>query len=214
MNIGSRSSMYILDRNQRIPNDTDNFVQKDISQISEKGKLWRVNKKGEKMYQMQKGDTVYEYRHPDGTSYEVIVSDKPEFYVKNASYATLNCSTKYNYDTFYNILKRNMKHRAVRDFKNAIDDSMKTYGDSLDNAIYNIQNVGISDIKDSPIGNYFLKLGHEIHTSFLQSLKVVAARVPAQSMQSFMPMKVVAFEAPDINTAYVSTAQFLFQGSK
>ena len=28
-----------------------------------------------------------------------------------------------------------------------------------------------------------------------------------------MPMKVVAFEAPDINTAYVSTAQFLFQGS-
>jgi hypothetical protein len=52
MNIGSRSSMYILDRNQRIPNDTDNFIQKDISQISEKGKLWRVNKKGEKMYQM------------------------------------------------------------------------------------------------------------------------------------------------------------------
>jgi hypothetical protein len=51
MNIGSRSSMYILDRNQRIPN-TDNFVQKDISQISEKGKLWRVNRKGEKMYQM------------------------------------------------------------------------------------------------------------------------------------------------------------------
>ena len=32
-----------------------------------------------------------------------------------------------------------------------------------------------------------------------------AARIPAQSMQSFMPMKVVAFEAPDINTAYVST---------
>ena len=213
MNIGSRSSMYILDRNQRIPNDTDNFIQKDISQISEKGKLWRVNRKGEKMYQMQKGDTVYEYRHPDGTSYEVIVSDKPEFYVKNGSYTTLNCSTKYNYDTFYNILKKNMKHRAVRDFKNAVDDSMVTYGDSLDNAIYNIQNVEISDIKDSPIGNYFLKLGHEIHTSFLQSLKVVAARVPAQSMQSFMPMKVVAFEVPDINTAYVSTAQFLFQGS-
>ena len=212
MNIGSRSSMYILDRNQRIP-DTDNFVQKDISQISEKGKLWRVNRKGEKMYQMQKGDTVYEYRHPDGTSYEVIVSDKPEFYVKNGSYTTLNCSSNYNSDTFYNILKKNTKHRAVRDFKNAIDDSMEAYGDPLDTAIQNIQNVELSDINDSPIGQYFLNRGHEIHTSFLQSLKVVAARVPAQSMQSFMPMKVVAFEAPDINTAYVSTAQFLFQGS-
>lgn len=212
MNIGSRSSMYILDRNQRIPN-TNNFVQKDISQIFEKGKLWRVNRKGEKMYQMQKGDTVYEYRHPDGTSYEVIVSDKPEFYVKNGSYTTLNCSSNYNSDTFYNILKKNTKHRAVRDFKNAIDDSMEAYGDPLDTAIQNIQDVELSDINDSPVGQYFLNRGHEIHTSFLQSLKVVAARVPAQSMQSFMPMKVVAFEAPDINTAYVSTAQFLFQGS-
>ena len=213
MNIGSRSSMYILDRNQRIPNDTDNFVQKDISQISEKGKLWRVNRKGEKMYQMQKGDTVYEYRHPDGTSYEVIVSNKPEFYVKNGSYITLNCSSSYNTDTFYNILRRNTKHRAVRDYKNAIDDEISTYGSLLETAIMNIQNIDISDINDSPVGQYFLNRGHEIHTSFLQSLKVVAARVPAQSMQSFMPMKVVAFEAPDINTAYVSTAQFLFQGS-
>jgi hypothetical protein len=31
-----------------------------------------------------------------------------------------------------------MKHKAVRDFKNAVDDSMQTYEDSLDNAIYNI----------------------------------------------------------------------------
>ena len=213
MNIGSRSSMYILDRNQRIPNDTDSFVQKDISQISEKGKLWRVNRKGEKMYQMQKGDTVYEYRHPDGTSYEVIVSDKPEFYVKNGSYITLNCSSSYNAETFYNILRKNTKHRAVRDYKNAIDDEQKLYESSLETAIMNIQRIDMSDINDSPVGQYFLDRGHEIHTSFLQSLKVVAARVPAQSMQSFMPMKVVAFEAPDINTAYVSTAQFLFQGS-
>jgi len=44
-------------------------------------------------------------------------------------------------------------------------------------------------------------------------LKVVAARIPAQSMQSFMPMKVVAFDAPDINTAYVNSAHFLFEGS-
>jgi hypothetical protein len=73
--------------------------------------------------------------------------------------------------------------------------------------------VTINDLEESPVGSYFINLGHKIHTSFLKSLEVVAARIPAQSMQSFMPMKVVAFEAPDINTAYVSTAQFLFQGS-
>ena len=213
MNIGSRSSMYVLDRNQRIPNDTNRFIQKDISRISEKGKLWRVNKKGEKMYQMQEGDTVYEYRHPDGTSYEVIVSNKPEFYIKNGSYITLNCSTSYDTSRFYTMLTRNTKHRAVRDFVDAVNDSMTLYGNSLENTIRDIQNIGINDLEESPLGQYFLNRGHEIHTSFLQSLKVVAARVPAQSMQSFMPMKVVAFEAPDINTAYVSTAQFLFQGS-
>lgn len=213
MNIGNRSSMYILDRNQRIPNDTDNFIQKDISQISEKGKLWRVNRKGDKMYQMQKGDTVYEYRHPDGTSYEVVVSNNPEFYIRTGSYVTLNCSSSYDTNTFYNILRRNTKYRAVRDYKDVIDTEMNTYGSSLETAIENIKRVSISDINDSPIGQLLLSRGHEIHTSFLQSLKVVAARVPAQCMQSFMPMKVVAFEAPDINTAYVSTAQFLFQGS-
>ena len=213
MNIGNRSSMYILDRNQRIPNDTDNFIQKDISQISEKGKLWRVNRKGDKMYQMQKGDTVYEYRHPDGTSYEVVVSNNPEFYLRTGSYVTLSCSSSYDANTFYNILRRNTKYRAVRDYKDVIDTEMNVYGSSLETAIENIKRVSISDINDSPIGQLLLSRGHEIHTSFLQSLKVVAARVPAQCMQSFMPMKVVAFEAPDINTAYVSTAQFLFQGS-
>jgi hypothetical protein len=60
-----------------------------------------------------------------------------------------------------------MKHKAVRDFKNAIDDSMEAYGDSIKDAIYNIQNIELSDINDSPIGQYFLKRGHEIHTSFL-----------------------------------------------
>ena len=44
--------MYILDRNQAIPNDPSVFVQKEISKIKEKDKTWRTNKKGEKMYQM------------------------------------------------------------------------------------------------------------------------------------------------------------------
>ena len=61
--------------------------------------------------------------------------------------------------------------------------------------------------------NPLIKMGRAKHSSFLKSLDVVAARIPAQSMQSFMPMKVVAFDNPDINTAYVSTMQILLQGS-
>lgn len=58
-----------------------------------------------------------------------------------------------------------------------------------------------------------IQKGREKHTSFLKSLDVVAARIPAQSMQSFMAMKVVAFDNPDINNVYVSTLQIFLQGS-
>lgn len=212
MNLGRKSSMYILDRNQAVPNNPEQFVQKEIFKTIEKNTIWRTNRRGEKLYKMQEGDTVYEYRHPDGSSYEVIVSNNPSFYLQN-SFTTLNCSEFYDKESYIKILAQHQDNRAVRDYLEAIREAQNTYGDSLENAISNIQNVTLEDLNESPISSYFYNLGHEIHTSFLKSLEVVAARIPAQSMQSFMPMKVVAFEAPDINTAYVSTAQFLFQGS-
>ena len=52
-----------------------------------------------------------------------------------------------------------------------------------------------------------------MHSSFLKSLEVVASLTPSQSMQSFMPMRIVAFDNPNINTAFVSTAQIWLQGS-
>lgn len=47
----------------------------------------------------------------------------------------------------------------------------------------------------------------------MKSLDIVAARIPAQSMQSFMTMRIAGFDNPNINTAYVSTAQIWLQGS-
>lgn len=55
--------------------------------------------------------------------------------------------------------------------------------------------------------------GREIHTSFLKSLNVLAARIPAQCHQSFMAMKVVGFEESGVNNAYVSRMQIWLQGS-
>ena len=53
----------------------------------------------------------------------------------------------------------------------------------------------------------------EIHSSFLLSLNVLAARIPAQCMQSFMAMEVVAFNNSDTSNAYVATSQIYLQGS-
>jgi hypothetical protein len=47
----------------------------------------------------------------------------------------------------------------------------------------------------------------------MRSLKIIAARIPAQSQQSFMSMQVEQFANPDTNNAYVSIFQFYLQGS-
>lgn len=57
------------------------------------------------------------------------------------------------------------------------------------------------------------KLGRRMHTSFLKTLHIIAARIPAQNMQSFMAMEIEAYDNPDINSAYVSSMQFYLQGS-
>lgn len=57
------------------------------------------------------------------------------------------------------------------------------------------------------------ELGEEMYTSFLRSLDIIAARIPAQSQQSFMSMQVECYENPDVNSAYVSLFQFYLQGS-
>ena len=73
----------------------------------------------------------------------------------------------------------------------------------------------ISDLKDIPQEyiNYISEQGSNIYNSFIQSLNLIAARIPAQSMQSFMPMRIAAFIDSDVNTAYVSTLQTYLQGS-
>jgi hypothetical protein len=58
-----------------------------------------------------------------------------------------------------------------------------------------------------------LQNGRELHTAFKESLNVVAGRIPAQSQQSFMTQKVVAFDSSGVNTAMVSTFQLFLQGS-
>lgn len=58
-----------------------------------------------------------------------------------------------------------------------------------------------------------IKSSTEIHTSFLKSAEYIVSRTPAQSHQSFMPMKLVAFDESGKNSAYVNRYQLYLQGS-
>ena len=63
--------------------------------------------------------------------------------------------------------------------------------------------------------NYYQSLeGHKVKwASFLNSLHFISSRIPAQSLQSFMPMRCVGWTGDSGNTAYVSYIQTFLQGS-
>lgn len=58
--------------------------------------------------------------------------------------------------------------------------------------------------------NYMAKAQY---ASFLHSLEYTVARIPAQSMQSFMAMKVVGFVEENVNNCFVCDDQIWLQGS-
>ena len=57
------------------------------------------------------------------------------------------------------------------------------------------------------------KLSKQRFWAFKASLNIVSARIPTQAMQSFMPMKIIAFTDDEYNTIYVSRSQAWLQGS-
>lgn len=60
---------------------------------------------------------------------------------------------------------------------------------------------------------YNLKLAENVFNSFKESLYFISSRIPAQSLQSFMKMKVVGFTNSGANMAYVTHWQAWLQGS-
>lgn len=69
------------------------------------------------------------------------------------------------------------------------------------------------EAKNYALGRYLIKQGDEMFSSLQKSLELIAARIPAQSMQSFMSMKIVAFDSTSNNTSYVASTQLWLQGS-
>lgn len=198
---------YILDANQAVEVPGE-FERKAIYVSKDKGKYWRTDSNGKKLYQINKNDEVWT-QTVNGREIEVIVTKNIGHYLTTQKFNTLNVSPNSNQENIFQVLEKS-KSKTVKKYLKAIQEIQKNEGISINEILNNLNQ---NNLENHPLEKYFRSLGAEIHSSFLKSLKVVAARIPAQSMQSFMPMKVVAFDAPDINTAYVNSAHFLFEGS-
>ena len=103
----------------------------------------------------------------------------------------------------------------VENIKTSIATSIENRQENLEalqTALQKGWDINVTDY-DDPIIRQIIISGIETHTSFLKSLDYIVSRTPAQSHQSFMPMKLVAFDESGVNSAYVNRMQLYLQGS-
>ena len=82
--------------------------------------------------------------------------------------------------------------------------------DQLDpNLLLNI----LKENEDDRYFDYVENLSKRKYQSFLNQLNYIAARIPTQSMQSFMPLEVVAFTDSDTNDVYVPRSLTWLEGA-
>lgn len=177
----------------------------NINTVELDGKLYRQDNANNIMYEITPDTKIY----VDRTGVEVIVDPNLEFFLDNLAYDVPKISNNLSGDKLRNILSvlEESNSPSVEKYYKYITSAAKT-GEQIQQNSEDYHAIDIND-ESSPI----VKISRAKYQSFLKSLDIVATRTPSQSMQSFMPMQVVAFDNPDINTAYVSTLQILLQGS-
>lgn len=177
----------------------------------ESGTTQRLDADNDVMYEITPDTKIYK----DRLGNQIIVTEDLGHYIDTLEYDSIKLSDNLSeYPGLVNNICGLLKNSS-----NKVANEFGKYLVSLGNDVQLVMQNN-NEFHDITLENYkqkpthpIIKEGHAKHTSFLRSLDVIASRTPSQSMQSFMPMRVVAFENADVNTVYVSTYQLLLQGS-
>jgi len=177
----------------------------------------------------QNGETIYKMSsardHVDLVNgVEVIVTDNPAFYLSQFKYNfAIPSIQRSNAGTLNTILEElsDTKSKSAIAFINSISTNgiLNSLTD-INNATLLIRNTDANNIANGKLSEEaftqmnpnlrkivrkIIRDGRKMYTSFDESLNIIAGRIPAQSQQSFMAQRLVAFENPNVNSAYVST---------
>lgn len=206
--------LYVLDSSQIGNSEGLQKLQNIKIFIDEDGRKYRTDINDNIMYEISDDTEIY----IDSLGNEIIASSDIDFYVNSLSADTIQLSSQIDdssINSIYNILQ-NSSSKVAEDFVEFVEAD-----ESEESNVFKVRKVnkrlsGINLINYSKLSNNhpIIKAGRYKHSSFLKSLDVITSRTPAQSQQSFMAMRTVAFDNPNINTAFVSTMQILLQGSK
>ena len=230
--------IYLKDRSGLQPNWNRDLEKVTIyTDTDEQGNVWRIDlATNQKMYRLHSANDEV-YRLP-GTDCEVILTSGTSikqngsdlsvdsgvtFYLDNFKYQavhisdaiaagknnSINSNSRPLFDDVLDMIERSENPNAKAWVESFRDEN----GELRSNRV--ALNIELNNFKEiSPkLREKLEKQAAAMHTSLMKSLDVIAARIPAQNQQSFMPMKVVAWDNPNINTAYVSVMQFFLQGS-
>lgn len=147
---------------------------------------------------------------------EEIHLDSPfTFYLDNLNYNFVNLNANCSEAELLNLLDaaRSSKSKKANNFAKRLA-KIGDYDKQVDylDRLTKYEDLIKGDTKN-PAYLALQKESRQIWTSFMKYLENVAARIPAQSQQSFMAQRVAMFENTDTNNAYVSKFQFFLQGS-
>lgn len=231
---GDGNHFYLITQDH-LPS-TLNPIEDELMTDTIEGKVYRKDIEGNIMYEILPGTKIY----TDSNGNEVfVVKDISTIskYIEQLNFNTLNLSQNLiNHQDFLldlvtkleenkrvgNLILNQVegnnailcKSEEIQELSQRYKDSKLVTPESILETFQIWNQVNEYNYKDIlKETNPIIKAGRAKYSAFLKSLDVVAARIPSQSLQSFMPMKVVAYDNPNRNSAYVSTLQILLQGS-
>lgn len=226
----SNKNLYLQTKTSNDINDNSKLqeIETDIRQLPN-GKFYRYDLQGNRMYEVSsKLDKVF-IDYSSNNFGEVIVTDDAgmQFYIdkyaRDASDIQIEKKNEAK-EPESSFSKRINKILAGTELFKKLENSKQqlTYDNLSSDDVGFVNNyltngMDASGMKEAIQTNLrYRKLwekGQKIRTSFIESLNFLAARIPAQSMQSFMKMKVEGFTNVGVNDCYISDMQVWLQGS-
>lgn len=201
---------------------TPNLSEVNFDKLRDGDVIYRLADDGSNLHKLaSENDKIYQ----DENGNEIIVTDNLVYYLDNSNYHNIRISDTVirdlkKLDSIREQISLSSKKLAKSFYKFISKANQKSLlkgslEKNINSAIADPDMIEFQDPKN--FNDYIIKniadSARRIHTSFMKSLEVLAARIPAQSMQSFMPMQTVAFIKSDTNDAYVSRWQIWLQGS-
>ena len=166
------------------------------------------------------GKSFYTYTDTSGEKHNFVIVDHVDRLSELRNSGIYN-NYKYNYTESNLDMLLNVQFNSELTNNTPITLSYyDDFGEVKTRPIININTINTLTLRQMLDDNQAIRFTNRIkriaetkYQTFLKSLKFVGTRIPCQSMQSFMPLEIVAFTDSDINEVYVPTNQTWLQGS-